>query len=1017
MCMNTKGNVARALLATTILAGVAIGAPAFAQTPPTSAAAQPAPPSTSSDASGEVSAVVVTGSRLRNKEFSSLAPLQVITSEEATLRGFADTAAILQSATVAGNGTQINNNFTGFVVNGGPGVNTVALRGLGTDRTLVLLNGKRLGPAGTQGAVSSVDLNTLPSTIIDHIEIIKDGSSSIYGSDAVAGIINIITKQNLNGGDLHAYSKFTGDGGGLTTDVAGDWGKTFSHGYITASVDVYSQEALHYRDRNYLNCTQDFAYDQTTGARLDLTNQTTGAVKCQNILGGLAISDNTGYRYTVTPGTAGNGIPNSPARYAGLTRVNCTIYSNGLCARTAPTDTINVAATRVSRALQPTEDNPGYLDSDAVSPVRRYTGTLSGAYDIVPNYVTAYGDFLFNRRVSTQLGYRQVFPDVEATNPTNPLLSIRNESEPVVLTPFGTAQKVDYYRGVGGFRGALPDFGTFKNWRYDLSLQFSQSTGDYSTDIIRADRLSAVIAPNGCDTTYAGPYIGGPFDANGNQLSMSQYEPGKACQPVNFTRATQNDRFTDSEKAFLGGYDTGHTNYEQSYIEGDFNGDIFPLPAGAASADVGFHVRRDRINDVPGPETLAGNSWGLSTAGITRGAQNVYEVFGEVGIPILRDVPFAYRVNMDISGRYSHYTTVGDAKTYKAAIRWDVAPWLGFKYDQGTSFRGPALYELFLANQSGFIGQLGLDPCIDYTASGNANVQKNCAAAGVPAGYLGNNPTAQVFSGGGGSNLQPETSFARTVGIIFQPRWFGLNINAEVDYYENKIHNTITQFGAGNIVNQCYSRNDYPNAYCNLFTRDLNPASPTYLGITTVQNNYLNVGTVIDRGIDLNIRSTFKLPYEVKLTFNSQHSWTLRSTTELLPGTIQDYNGTIGNPRYVGNFDFRFDWRTWTVDWFVATVGPTSDSKFGPNTAASYRGTGVPYQFLDKTGFYAISNLSVRKQFRNGITAEAGVQNLFDLKPPSYSDLGYESLIGQTPLTSQYDLYGRSIFLQLDKKF
>ena len=660
--MQRQSDVARVLLATTMLAGLAFSAPAFAQdqgktnnadtqvtgaaaraaqtgtadngatSAAGSAAAQPSPTqsgTTAAEAAGaEVSAVVVTGSRLRNREFTSAQPLQVITSEEATLRGFADTAAILQTATVAGTGTQINNNFTGFVVNGGPGVNTVALRGLGTDRTLVLLNGKRLGPAGTQGAISSVDLNTIPSTIIDHIDILKDGSSSIYGSDAVAGIINIITKQNLNGGDLHAYSKFTGDGGGLTTDVAGDWGKTFSHGFINASVDVYSQEALHYRDRDYLNCTQDFAYSQATGARLDLTNQKTGNVKCQNILGGLAINDFTGQRFIVTPGSAGNGVVGLPSRFAGLTRVNCTIYTNGLCSPSAAGSAIDVAATRISRALQPTEDNPGYLDSDAVSPVRRYTATLSGGYDIVPTYVTAYGDFLFNRRVSTQLGYRQIFPDVDPANPTNPLGALGALSEPVVLTPFGTAQKVDYYRAIGGFRGALPDFGTLKNWRYDLSLQFSRSTGDYSTDIIKLDRLSAVTGPTSCDTNYVNPYLGGQ--------SMAQLEPGVACRPVNFTRATQNDMFTGSEKEFLTGYDSGHTNYEQGYIEGDFNGDLFPLPAGALSADVGFHVRRDRINDVPGPETLDGNSYGLSTSGITRGAQNVYEVFGEVGIPILK---------------------------------------------------------------------------------------------------------------------------------------------------------------------------------------------------------------------------------------------------------------------------------------------------------------------------------------------------------------------------------------------
>lgn len=213
--------------------------------------------------------VTVTGSRLRNSEFNAITPVQTITAEEGALRGFADTAALIQSSTVAGNSTQINNNFSGFVVNGGPGVNTVGLRGLGADRTLVLLNGKRLGPSGVSGSVSSVDLNTIPQTIIDRIDIVKDGSSSIYGSDALAGIVNIITKQNIDGGDLHAYARPSIQGGGDVYDISGDYGKKFSRGYVNGSLDYYHQEALHYADRNYLSCAQDYAYDPTTHRRLD----------------------------------------------------------------------------------------------------------------------------------------------------------------------------------------------------------------------------------------------------------------------------------------------------------------------------------------------------------------------------------------------------------------------------------------------------------------------------------------------------------------------------------------------------------------------------------------------------------------------------------------------------------------------------------------------------------------------------------------------------------------------------
>ena len=990
--------------------------------PSGSAAAEPSPSQTgvsAAQAAGDAPSdtVVVTGSRLRNREFTSADPIQVITAEESTLRGFADTSAIIQNATVAGNGTQINNNFTGFVVNGGPGVNTVGLRGLGTDETLVLLNGKRLGPAGTQGAISSVDLNTIPSTIIDHVDIIKDGSSSIYGSDAVAGIINIITKQNVSGGDLHVYGRQPVQGGGEVGDIAGDYGKTFSRGFINGSFDIYRQDSLHLRDRDYLNCKQAFAYNQTDGARIDLTNQSTGNTKCLNLLGGLALDANTGFRYLYTPGTTGTGVVNSPARYAGLTRVNCTIYTNGLCASTGGA-TIDVNATRANRALQPSDENAGYLNTSAVSPVRRYTVTASGGYDVVPKWATVYGDFLFNDRQSNQEGYRQVFPVVYPSNPNNPLRGIGaagDYSEPVIETPFGTQQDVKYYRGLTGVRGALPDLFTLKNWRYDVSLQFSRSEGSYSTDYIRADRLQAATSSNvGCNTSFRNT-VDTSFN---NTPLMSTFEPGVACMPINWLRDTQAAAFSADEQAYLTGKDTGSTTYEQSFVEGDFNGDLFTLPAGAVSGDVGFHLRRDRISDVPGPATLAQNSWGLAGAQPTRGAQNVYEGFGEIGIPILRDLPFFKRLTMDISGRYSHYNLSGSSKTYKANVFWQITSFFALKYDQGTSFRAPALYELFLANQQGFSSQL-IDPCIDYTASGaNANVMAHCAASGVLPTYLGNNPSALVTSGGGGSSLRPETSFSKTAGVVLTPKLFGLAFNAEVDYYQNTISNTITQFGAGNILFQCYSRDDFPNAFCGLFSRDLNPASPTYQGILTVQNNYLNVGKVVDRGIDLTIRTSVKLPADVTFRFDSQHSWTLQETTELVPGTIQDSNGTIGTPRYLGNYNFRFDWHDWTLNWFVFTVGPESDSKFGSNLITSFSGTGVAAHYLDKTGFYATSNITLRKVLPRGLTLEGGVTNAFDRKPPSYSSsIGFESTLGAAPLTSQYDYVGRSVFLQLDKKF
>jgi iron complex outermembrane receptor protein len=239
------------------LIGGAICAPAWAQTQPSgqtqsSQPGQPGAAPASSSGSGSVGEVVVTGSRIKTTTFNSPDPLTVITAEQAELSGGVDTAQILQLSAVAANAQQINNYFTGFVTTGGPGANTLSLRGLGSDRTLFLIDGQRLGPAGVGGTVGPIDLNVIPESMIDRIEILKDGASSIYGSDAVAGVVNIITKTDQDGGQIHAFANPSQGGGGEIYQINGSWGKTFDKGYISVGFDYYRQDELKLSQRSWL---------------------------------------------------------------------------------------------------------------------------------------------------------------------------------------------------------------------------------------------------------------------------------------------------------------------------------------------------------------------------------------------------------------------------------------------------------------------------------------------------------------------------------------------------------------------------------------------------------------------------------------------------------------------------------------------------------------------------------------------------------------------------------------------
>src|SRR5690606_5707675 len=192
----------------------------------------------------ELDRIIVTGSLLRRFEYESTSPIQVITADTNVALGLVNPGEFLQKSSVAAGSTQINNQFGGFVVEGGTGVQTLSLRGLGANRTLVLLDGQRPGPAGTRGQVGAFDLNVIPSSILQRVEIVKDGASSIYGSDAVAGVVNMITRKSVDRPEITFSTRTPFDGGGEVYTVSGATGWDFDNGSIVLAGEWYLQEAL-----------------------------------------------------------------------------------------------------------------------------------------------------------------------------------------------------------------------------------------------------------------------------------------------------------------------------------------------------------------------------------------------------------------------------------------------------------------------------------------------------------------------------------------------------------------------------------------------------------------------------------------------------------------------------------------------------------------------------------------------------------------------------------------------------
>jgi iron complex outermembrane receptor protein len=980
------------LLATSMIVGVTAASSVWAQT----ASSEPTTAATATPPAAEVEAIVVTGSRIKRNAFNSASPIQVITSQQSELEGLVDSSEILQSSSLASGSFQAGNELTGYVVTGGPGVNTASLRGLGATRTLYLLNGRRVGPAGVRGTVGPVDLNVLPSSIVDQIVILKDGASSIYGSDAVAGVVNYVTKTNLDGGSLKLYGNtpWSSGGGGATWQASGSWGKTFDKGYVTVSGDYYKQTALRRGDRDQTKCASDYLFSPTTGASVDFKEYGTSDVKCYNQLNNVLSSSTYGTLQYLKPGVT------YPTSAAG----NNSIF----------TDLARQARANYPETYSYANYSSPYWDrATAISPVQRTSLFLTGGYHLNDS-IEAYGEALFNRRLSEQDSLRQLFPTLAATNPNNRFGAAGGTVYPVISIPYDSKQDVKYARMLGGFRG---DFGDkLKGWDWDVYGQYSQSSGDYSISSVYNDRVLATTAYGVACQQSAITISGGScsdLPSTGIPWTSARIAAGQ---------------FTDAEKAFLFGVDRGHTDYTQTMFEASTSGDVFQLPAGPLAVAVGVAYRHDKIDDQPGRESVNSNNWGLTAAGHTVGSDSVKEAFGEFQAPLLKDLPFVQKLDLQVSGRYTDYKSYGDGTTYKYGLNWQVIPSVRLRYSKGTSFRAPALYELYLANQTSYSSSTTIDPCVNYQDSANATLQANCAAAGVPQNYTGGGPSALVIAGGGKGVLKAETSDSYNVGLIWTPSF--IHLDAALEYYEITLENEITQLGAGNIASMCYSSPaGLSNDYCSLLTRD---ATTHY--ITSVKNSYINVANQWQRGIDLTVNYSHEFDAG-KLTLTGDFSWQLEDVVQVLATTYEDSNGrTYGyssttsgyGPDFTSTLRATFARDDWSVNWSVDIRGKGSDTEYyGKDVFGSTRYASLTdYDYITGTTRYknvyykqyaeltAYHSVSLRKKL-DDYTITVGVQNLFNEEAPNASTGQFR--VGTAAYG--YDLKGRRSFVTLEKKW
>ena len=975
------------------------GATAFAQAPPAEdeaeaeAEAEQAQPAARAT---ELEKITVTGSLLRRVEYDSTSPVQVITAEASVAVGMVETAEFLQNSSIASGSTQVGEQFSSSVLEGGVGVQTVNLRGLGANRTAVLLNGHRPGPAGTRGAVAAFDLNVIPSSIVQRVEILKDGSSSIYGSDALAGVANIITRKNIDRPEITitARTPFNLNGGEIYT-VSGATGFNFDSGNIVLAGEYYLLNSLKAGARDYLKCAQDMVYDQN-GNRIDREDRSTlvgtGLEGCNttNLYANTVIDAVTGVRYVPTDEATVGLLPGFRPRPTGTTNTY-----DGPGGQAYYEDWLNF---------------PAFNDVQIIPRNERFSVFASANFSL--GDVNWNSEFLYNKRKTSSKSLRQFFPLTGGTTAISPAYYYEDGSDFSTPVPSGIAQVVmpywyeaevdiDYFYLNTSFDGLFKFTDT---WSWIANASYSRSSGDYN--VLGIDKNKS-----------------GDLQYVGTSPVVDYYD---------LSRGYLDGTGIDDLVAAVGVWYEGNTVYDQFVFNAIATGELFDLPAGAVGAAFGVEYRENSIDDQPHELEKTAAVWGVSTAQETKGTEKVKEVFTEIEVPLLKALPAVESLTLNLSARAFNYDSIDESDSvWKAGLGWQITPSFKLRATKGTSFRAPGLYELFLGDQSSFVSQAassGTDPCVQWGQSQNEFLRANCAAVGVPENYNGNSVTFEAFQRGAGDVLEPETSNAFTGGLVWTPSFAPISV--ALDYFAFEVNNQIAQLTSAQILAGCYYAEVFPNYYCTLLERNPSDAATGANRINVVYPTYVNVDKQKVRGYDLLVRyeddfSFGSLDVQGEFTYMTEDYARAFSATAVDGLSTNDRNGAIGRPKLVGNLTSRLKRGDFTYTWGMEYVGKSerltrltsatgATANYAPNEANYFGWLQAVYDTVAEARLY--HHLSVRYD-QPKWSALVGVRNVFNAEPDPISN-GAAARFGNVPQAStQYDYFGRSLFVRYNYKF
>lgn len=969
------------LLATTFLATALVA--------PATAFAQSAPPASEPDKSASEESpsneIVVTGSLIRNPNIVASAPVSSIGAEEMQLRQSLVAEEVLRQ--VPGAVPSIGQN----VNNGNNGASFVDLRGLGSFRNIVLLDGARIVPSGTAGRV---DLNSIPLALIERVDALTGGASTTYGADAVSGVVNFITRKNFSGMELQAGTQITEKGDGFAYRADLTLGANFDDGRGNAVLNIGYQNAdpIYQGDRDI----SVFGISSTSG-RASGSSFTSVPTTISFDSGDFQVNPaGTGlvafyqgfnfnpYNIFVTPFKRFNIY--GAARYEVSDAVE--IYARGMFSRNT-VDTIVAPSGIFGEALTIPGNNP-YLNPAIRDQICTLNGIALGA--------------------------------ACNTNPAIPLPAVYRRS--VELGPRVSDFQTDFFDYRVGVRGNITS-----NINYDLYAAYGENTNtETRSGYVSKSRVQDAL--NATNTTAC--------------LSGTS-----GCVPLNLFG--QANSITPAMAGYIGGITSTTARVATlGQVHGVVSGEMNTLPwaekpisfaVGGEYRKYTSAVKPDNLAQVPGE---LGGAGGAVTP--ISGGYDVKEAFGELNIPLVSNRPFFDDLSLEAGVRQSWYTVDAagsptfSALTWKAGLSWSPVPQLKLRGNYQKSVRAPNIAELFTPSAIGLTNLL-VDPCAGAAPTTNANLAAICIAQGAPAGIIGSiqNPSAGQSNayGGGSPNLKPETAKSYTIGAVFTPDQWVPNLSLTVDYYNIVITDAITAPTPADAISACFgtiTASSASSPACLAIKRStangrLSGSVATVPGLPAFLSN---TGRLATDGIDFTLNWRGDLGF-AKLSLGFNGNWTNHSRFRSLPtGLNRDCVGFYSancasiQPKYqwnqrttlsFGDIDASVLWRHTAGVRYEPGLPPLFSGTITNAAGANSPLAGQTADF-NRIPAYNYFDFALRATPGEHFEFAFTVTNLFNKKPPVVgSAAGSTAFNSGNTYPSTYDAIGRRFAVSAKVKF